>query len=217
MNVIFIFAHPDDAEIYSGGLMVKLHEQKENFRVCCVANKQKDENLNQIRKHELCKSMQLINIVPDFMNIEDGEFVWSAREMNRIAQYINIHNPDMIVTHNKYDYHYDHRHVSEVVHNIASYQYPVLMADTLCGNMHEPAYFCNITKYMKKKLDMLMCHESQLKLCDYINIVKVLNAYRALQYTGMASGFFEGYSCNFNYHLKEFETRIQKILGDNIS
>lgn len=215
MEVLFMFAHPDDAEIYSGGLLAKLLEQNIKFHVCYISNGQKDKRQEQVRKDECYKAMKMINTIPQFIEIEDGKVTWTKKEINRIDQCIIKNKPDLIITHNKNDYHYDHRHIYEVVHNIASYRYPILMTDTMCGNEHIPSYYCNISKYMTKKLNMIMCHQSQLKSCNYIDIVKVLNAYRALQYTGNPFGYYEGYSFSSNYHKKHCDIYMQKILMDN--
>lgn len=36
MKVLFVFAHIDDAEIYSGGTMLKLKDKNIDFNVCLI-------------------------------------------------------------------------------------------------------------------------------------------------------------------------------------
>lgn len=214
MRVLFIFAHPDDAEIYSGGLIAKLYKKKIDLRICCIKNKQDENRITAIRKKEFFESMKKVEVEPDFMDIKDGKIFLKNDEIEKIRNYIYKLDPYIIVTHNNMDYHADHRQVSELVHKIASYRYPVIMTDTLCGNMNEPRYYCNITNFMNLKIDMLKCYKSQILQCDYIGIVKILNSFRALQYTGRSEGYYEAYSCVNTYHSKDIDERIFKLFKD---
>ena len=216
MKVLFIFAHPDDVEIYCGGLLNKLYVQGEEIKVCCVAERQQDGVYENARKREMYCSMELVKIKPDFMNIQDGRVIWKDYELEKLKAYIYSYNPDLIITHNQKDYHFDHRHVSEVVHAAASYKYPVLMSDTLCGNDHEPEFFCEITKYMKRKIEMLSCYKSQLNICDYLHMVQILNAFRFLQYTGKVQGYCEGYSFGSRYQYRELENIVDKLFKKKV-
>lgn len=205
MKVLFVFAHPDDVEIYCGGLLNKLYDKNVEIKVCCVANRQTDKRYEEIRRNEMCNSMETLGVETDFIDICDGKVGYRNEDFNKLCSYIYTIDPNLIITHNNKDYHADHRSVSNMVYDSASYKYPVLMSDTLCGNSHEPEYFCDITNYMKKKIELISNYESQLKLCNYIQIVAVLNSFRFLQYTGKTEGYCEGYSAFSKYHYKELE------------
>ena len=213
-NILFIFAHPDDAEIYAGGLMLKLYHKDINFRICCVLNEQKDKQLNKIRKNELEMSLNNVGIKPDYLDILDGKLIWDEIEINKLYKYIEDNDPFLIITHNIHDYHNDHRHVSDIVNSIASYRWPVIMSDTLCGNNHEPQYYCDITKYMHMKINMILCHTSQVKSCNYSEMARILNSFRGLQYTGKADYYCEAYSSYSGYHRNDLEKRLRNLFED---
>ena len=210
MRLLFIFAHLDDAEIYSGGLISKLKSDGFEINVCCVKNNIFSCEENIIRNKEFDQSMKIIGIKPDRLGFIDGEKILENDE-KKLIDYINLTNPDIIITHNTNDYHFDHRDVARVVIDSASYKYPVLMTDTLCGNDVVPSYYCDITNFMDIKKKMIRCYKSQLLKCDYIEMVKVLNSYRFLQYTGKTGGFCEAYSCYSLYHKFEIDSIVQSI------
>lgn len=208
-RVLFVFAHPDDPEIYSGGLLSKI-QGKCIVEIGIVFNK---SNLQKIREQEAREALGLLGYKPIFLDMLDDDIQdihLLDQKMNNLVQNFS---PDIIITHHPQDYHTDHVAVSNSVKRIASYKKPVIYADTLCGNECNPDYYSDITDYINCKKELISKHVSQVKLCNYVQICEIVNHFRGLQYFGSPDKYCEAYCLSSEYHYGQVRKFVEELLS----
>ena len=209
MNVLAIGCHPDDIEINCAGTLAKCVKRGDNVTVCHVCNGnlghviiQPDE-LAEIRKNEAIKAGSLAGIKVVTCDIGDLMAYESSKEQrDKVVDIIREAQPDFIITHAPNDYMPDHVAVSRLVFDASfaasvphyesgvstpSQVTPIFYMDNLGGNEFLPTEYVDITDEIDLKLEMLECHESQLKWMrehdniDFADMVKTISKYRGYQ------------------------------------
>ena len=207
MNVLAIGCHPDDMEISCSGTLAKCVKRGDKVTVCHVANGNmgheiiKPEDLRVMRAGEAKKAGALAGI--EVVTLDIGDLLpngASVEQRDKVAELIIKTQPDFIITHSPTDYMPDHREVSKLVFDasfVASVpQYgpagkaavtPIYYMDNLAGMRFEPTEYVDITDEIDLKIEMLECHESQLKWMrdhdhiDFAEFVKTCSRFRGIQ------------------------------------
>jgi len=116
-----IGAHPDDADLITGGLAIKHASRGNKVKYVSVTNgdmghfKDRDIILAARRYYEAKASAEKLGVEYDTLNIGDGD-VWVNREnLRKVMRCIREFAPDLIITHRPNDYHKDHRYVGQLV------------------------------------------------------------------------------------------------------
>jgi LmbE family N-acetylglucosaminyl deacetylase len=110
-KILAVFAHPDDLELYAGGLTSRLTSDGKTVRSVKITNGDmgsRQENvtsqqLGQLRQTEDKKSMTVLGILPEnniYLQIPDGQIENNLEIIGLIAQQIRLFKPDLIITHN---------------------------------------------------------------------------------------------------------------------
>lgn len=212
MNVLAIGCHPDDIEIACCGTLAKCVKRGDRVVVCHVANGNMGheiiapDELRLMRREEARKAGNLAGI--EVRTLDIGDLLINGSDISqrdKVVELIIDVNPDFIITHSPSDYMPDHREVQKLVFD-ASFaatvpQYnggrkaklvPIYYMDTLAGMNFTPTHYVDITDEIELKIEMLECHESQLKWMrdhdhiDFADFVRTCSKYR-------------GYQCNAEY------------------
>ena len=221
MNVLAIGCHPDDIEISCCGTLAKCVKRGDKVTVCHVANGNmgheiiKPDELRVMRREEAKKAGSLAGI--EVVTIDIGDLRVNGADFDqrdKIAELIIKVQPDFIITHSPTDYMNDHREVSKLVFD-ASFtasvpQYnnggksavvPVYYMDNLAGLNFNPTEYVDITDEIDLKIEMLECHESQLKWMrdhdniDFAEFVRSCSRFRGIQCgVGYAEAFTQEYA-----------------------
>ena len=221
MNVLAIGCHPDDIEIGCSGTLAKCVKRGDKVTVCHVTNGnmgheiiQPDE-LREMRIAEAKKAGSLAGI--DVVTLDIGDLLPNGCDISqrdKVAELIIKVQPDFIITHSPNDYMPDHVAVSKLVFDasfVASVpQYnnggksavtPLYYMDNLAGVNFLPTEYVDITDEIDLKLEMLECHESQLKWMrdhdniDFAEFVRSCSRFRGLQCgVQYAEGFTQEYA-----------------------
>jgi len=208
MNVLAIGCHPDDIEINCAGTLAKCVKRGDKVIVCHVCNGNMGhevimpDELREIRREEAKKAGSLAGI--EVITADIGDLLANSGDMeqrNKIIEIIRYADPDLIITHAPGDYMCDHVAVSRLVYDAsfaasvphympetkASKVVPLYYMDNLGGHNFIPTEYVDITEEFELKLQMLECHESQLKWMrdhdgiDFADFVKTTAKYRGLQ------------------------------------
>ena len=209
MNVLAIGCHPDDIEINCAGTLVKCVERGDKVTVCHVANGDlgheiiMPDELRIVRAGEAKKAGSLAGI--DVVTCDIGDvlvYEGSKAQRDLVIDVIRSTQPDFIITHAPSDYMPDHVAVSRLVFDAAfaasvpHYETsvpgkaavtPIYYMDNLAGVNFIPTEYVDVSDCIDKKLEMLECHESQLKWMrdhdniDFAEFVKTCARYRGLQ------------------------------------
>lgn len=216
MNVLAIGCHPDDIEISCCGTLAKCVKRGDKVTVCHVANGNmgheiiKPDELRDMRAKEAKRAGALAGI--EVVSLDVGDLLPNGCDISqrdKVMQLIRQVQPDFIITHSPTDYMPDHLAVSKLVFD-ASFaasvpQYgtggkasvvPIFYMDNLAGMNFNPTEYVDITNEIELKIEMLECHESQLKWMrdhdniDFAEFVRTCSRFRGLQCgVGYAEGF----------------------------
>ena len=221
MNVLAIGCHPDDIEISCSGTLAKYAKRGDKVTVCHVANGnmghvviQPDE-LRKIRIEEAKRAGALAGI--EVITTDIGDLLPNGCDMQQrdaIVEIIKERKPDIIITHSPTDYMPDHLAVNKLVFdacfaasvphygrlNTAAELVPLYYMDNLAGMSFNPTEYVDITDTIELKLEMLSCHESQIKWMldhdhiDFVDFVRTCSKFRGLQCgVPYAEGFTQAY------------------------
>jgi len=221
MNVLAIGCHPDDIEISCAGTLAKYVKQGDKVTVCHVANGdlghviiQPDE-LRRTRIAEAKKAGNLAGI--EVVTCDLGDLMPNGCDIthrDKIVEVIRNVQPNIIITHDPSDYMPDHVAVSKLVFDAtfaasvphygtgqAAEVTPLYYMDNLAGVNFSPTEYVDITDTIELKLQMLECHESQIKWMrdhdhiDFVEFVKTCARFRGLQCNSMyAEAFTQCYA-----------------------
>lgn len=209
MNVLAIGCHPDDIEINCAGTLAKCVKRGDNVTVCHVANGNlghaiiQPPELREIRIGEAKKAGSLAGIKVVTCDIGDCLVNEASKEqLDILVDIIREADPDFIITHAPTDYMPDHVAVARLVFNASfnasvphyktklekvSKVTPIYYMDNLAGLSFVPTHFVDVSDEIDLKLEMLECHESQLKWMrdhdhiDFADFVKTCAKYRGYQ------------------------------------
>ncbi len=184
LRILVIGAHPDDCDIYAGGVATLYRQGGHDVRFVSVTNgesghhKISGEELTAIRTAEAKAAGDQIGIQYDLLEFRDGYLQPTLEARFAIIRLIREYKPDLVLTHRPNDYHPDHRAVSQLVCD-ASYmvtvppivpEVPALRKDPvvayLCDhftrpNLFSPRVVVNIEPVIDSVVEMLNCHTSQ--------------------------------------------------------
>ncbi len=214
MNVLAIGCHPDDIEINCAGTLAKCVKRGDKVTVCHVANGNlghmviPPDELRVMRAAEAKKAGALAGIEVITCDIGDlMVYEFSKEQRDKVIDVIRATDPDLIITHAPNDYMPDHVAVSKLVFDAsfaasvlhypsgvagASKVTPIYYMDNVAGMGFIPTEYVDISEEIDLKLEMLECHESQMKWMrehdhiDFADFVKTCAKYR-------------GYQCNAAY------------------
>lgn len=137
-RILFIFAHPDDLETFSGGLVSRLIADNKTVGVAkmTLGNKGSrqtlisEKELEAARQKEDKAAAEILGIKPEnhfYMGFKDGEITSDTSHREKVVWLIRKFKPDIVVTHNpehliirwskdtSWINHNDHRHTGILV------------------------------------------------------------------------------------------------------
>ena len=216
MKILAVGAHPDDIEIFMYGFLSICRDRGDEIFLSIATDgsaggKQKGSELSKKRKNETIKALSEFS-KPKFLNSKDGKLSYDTCFINKIRELIYSVNPDLIITHSVNDYHPDHRSLSQYIQNIASFEYPLIFAETMMGVNFEPDIYVDITQYAKKKEKAIRCHKTQNPE-RLIEIFKSMNQFRAMQCNLKNGSYAETYKLNKNYPFIDISLLIPKNIS----
>lgn len=182
------------------------------------------DELREMRIAEAQKAAKMGGF--EIITLDVGDLLPNAADVKQrdaMIEVVRYAQPDLIITHAPQDYMTDHQEVSKLVYHasfacscphygheevhtvppldaaslpLSAEIAPLYYMDTLAGVNFVPTEYVDITDVIDKKLEMLECHESQLKWMrdhdhiDFADFVKTCSKYRGLQCgVGFAEGF----------------------------
>lgn len=155
-RLLFIMAHPDDSEIWTGGTIINHYKKKDKI---CVYYLSCDE---EIRKKEAKKTADKLDI----------ELFFTQKEID--LKIISDFNPSIIITHWQHDSHPEHVLVYEKVFSIIPklvLDYKLRFTAFSCDcynslgnnllNPFSPTDYIDITDVWEEKLELIRNYDSQ--------------------------------------------------------
>ncbi|ETR70224.1 MAG: LmbE family protein [Candidatus Magnetoglobus multicellularis str. Araruama] len=107
MNILTIFAHSDDAEIWAGGTIIKHSKRGDNVSICTFIES------GSLRIAEANAGAELLGAK---INIIDRKILFNRELLViELEKMIQEFLPSIIITHWNDDTHYEHRLVQDIV------------------------------------------------------------------------------------------------------
>ncbi len=209
MNVLAIGCHPDDIECQCAGTLAKCVQRGDKVTVCHVANGNlgheiiPSDELRVMRHQEAKNAGKLAGIEVVTCDIGDLLVFGEQKEqIDRVVDVIRAAQPDFIITHDPEDYMPDHVAVSKLVFaasfaaSVPQYKTsvegkaavtPIYYMDNFAGVNFLPTEYVDITDTVDLKMEMLECHESQMKWMrdhdhiDFAELIKSVARFRGIQ------------------------------------
>lgn len=114
-NILVVLAHPDDTEIICGGLLARLIKDKKHVRVVITVNGEKGmhnsikytaKEFAELRKESTINGCMTLGIKKEEifnLDIPDGEFEDTYKNIGKIVKHIREFKPDLVITHNPFE------------------------------------------------------------------------------------------------------------------
>ncbi|RUW47747.1 PIG-L family deacetylase [Mesorhizobium sp. M1A.F.Ca.ET.072.01.1.1] len=197
MKILALGAHPDDIEIFMFGTLAAYAALGAELTFAIATDGAKGGNgdpaaLVKARREEATEAATLLGVTPRFLGFPDGALVADAALIDTLKALIGEVQPDLAITHAPNDYHGDHRALSDGVRIAASFEVPVLHADTLGGTGFSPTHYVDISSHWDLKAQAILAHRSQGPE-HYLNGARMQNAFRAGQCNGAPGALAEAF------------------------
>jgi LmbE family N-acetylglucosaminyl deacetylase len=184
LRVLIIGAHPDDCDVMAGGLAALYAGAGHTVKFVSMTNGDTGHfqmgggELARRRYAETQASARVLGIEYQVFDHHCGHLEPTLPNRQNVIRLIREFRPDMVLTHTADDYHPDHRYTSILVQDAAYLvtvpgmcpltphlrRNPVfgyVIGSITTSSTFKPTVFLDVTDVMDRKLQMLMCHESQ--------------------------------------------------------
>ena len=166
MKIAFVFAHPDDESLSSGGTIAKYVDKGYDISTVCLSS-------SPTRKKEYLDATKVLGIlnpiIYDYENVVNYEQEITKDLISFIIQF----QPEIIVTHLEDDYHTDHRVCYKIVRESIewaahetqyenSYLVSKLYVTETTILIPNPHIIVDITDFYDVKEEAIKCYKSQL-------------------------------------------------------
>tara|TARA_B100000768_G_scaffold173325_1_gene182465 strand:+ start:1446 stop:2255 length:810 start_codon:yes stop_codon:yes gene_type:complete len=124
-KLMFVAAHPDDAEFCAGGLISAWSKAGHSVKILCLTNgnaghhEAKPDELAKRRAKEATQSAEKVGAELEIWDQADGELTATIELRKKLIGSIRSFAPDLIITHRVADYHPDHRAAGQLVQDSA--------------------------------------------------------------------------------------------------
>lgn len=185
IRVAVVTAHPDDAEIYAGGLIAAYAQMDIEVHIVIASNGDRGgalpaKTLGALRFDEGTAGAKKLGAEVHFLGLPDGELHDCANLSSLIGNVFSQISPNLILAHHPQDYHTDHRAVAEASRTAASFRAPVAWLDTMMGVGTTPTHYIDITVHQEVKQAAILCHSSQDPQ-RFVERTQLLGKFRAAQ------------------------------------
>lgn len=193
-DVVVITAHPDDAFIGAGGFLLKMRAQGLGILVITVTDGDSQIVSSSIRTEEFYSAIRLCDLDGYQMHFNDEDLQFDLKGLcHAIHEILHDTNPSLVVTHNCFDQHADHRAVSLAVKSAKDMLFhslrescrlkfvfffqPIRINLSTLKNIN-PQVLCDISDYYNTKIKVISLHLSQKPYIDKnLNIHIALNRF----------------------------------------
>lgn len=192
LNVLAIFAHPDDLSFFCSGTLAKwVEEGNKVYALCCtsgdVGTLRPDlskEQVAKMREKELRAANEILGVKETIMlGYPDGGFIPGQELREKLVYYVRNLKADRVVTFDPwaaYEVHPDHVIVGRMASEAGAFAaFPLLYSEQIkegikpysCSEVwfmgilgHPPNYFVDISSTLEKKVKAALKFEATLTL-----------------------------------------------------
>lgn len=179
LDVLAVFAHPDDAELLCGGSLAKSADAGERTGVVDLTRGELGSRGNpEIRAREAERAAGVLGLaVRRNAGLPDGHLENSLAARRVVAGLLRELRPRVVVTHWRRGRHPDHRVAAELVHDacflagLVNFEAPgersrpqkLVRATAFREDAGSPTFVLDITAQIDRKLEAVAAYESQFE------------------------------------------------------
>jgi N-acetylglucosamine malate deacetylase 1 len=177
IDVLAIFAHPDDVELHTGGTLLKLKSfGLQTGALDVTRGEMGTRGTPEIRAEEANEAAKILKLdVRENLELPDGH-VWLMEETRtKLVRVLRRLKPKVLFTHQLNDPHPDHDHIANLVREsarLASLQkydgdfgqerIPApIVAHSVFSRLVVPSFIVDVSAFASEKMDALKAHKSQ--------------------------------------------------------
>ena len=213
MNVLFIGAHPDDADVWAAGTLLKCRKRGDSIFIAVMtsgnvgSDHYSREELAAVRQREQLAAADHYNAQVRFFCHEDNELAYTHETHMEVIDAIRWAQPNLVITHTPNDLAGDHGVTGYLVqkalisvpfvnmvteHPNYKKRFSVFSCETYGGLNFEPNVYVDITDEFPEKLEIMKCHQSQLEY-GWLEQVEKMAGFRGFQYGVQYAEAFRGF------------------------
>ena len=179
LDVLAVFAHPDDAELLVGGSLIRSVDRGERVGILDLTRGEKGTRGSvEIRDGEAQEAADLLGVtVRRSADLPDSSLDTSHESRIRLAGLIRELRPRVVVTHWLEGRHPDHRAAARLVRDasflagLKNFDAPgeafrpmkVVHATAYREDAPDPSFIVDITDQIDRKIEAIACYSSQFK------------------------------------------------------
>ena len=177
VDILAIFAHPDDAELTVGGTMLKMKHLGYRTGVLDVtAGEMGTRGTQEGRAIEAKEAAKILNLdLRENLGLPDGHVFVTDAERTALVRALRRLKPKVILTHQIGDSHPDHDHIAQLVRESARlasmrrYDEETggekiaapIVAHNIFSRRAEPSFIVDISDFLEEKMAAIKAHKSQ--------------------------------------------------------
>lgn len=179
VDLLVVSAHPDDAEITSGGLLLKLRKQGKNIVLADMTHGEAGTRGDgETRIREATAAAKFLGAKRRMLDFPDSQLHEISGITEAILQLIREFRPTLLLAPYSKDLHPDHQKVGECAlaafflsgvkkrsPGLAAFR-PKRMFHYMSHHRFTPSFLVDISEFWEEKKKLISCYESQLKPQD---------------------------------------------------
>jgi bacillithiol biosynthesis deacetylase BshB1 len=177
VDVLAIFAHPDDVELTVGGTLLKMKSLGyQTGALDVTGGEMGTRGTPEGRAEEAAEAAQILKLdVRENLGLADGRVFADDESRTKLVRVLRRLQPKIILTHQTDDPHPDHNHIAQLVRESAriasmrkydeSYgqeRIPVpMVAHNVFSRLLAPSFIVDVSEFLEHKMASIKAHKSQ--------------------------------------------------------
>ena len=177
IDILAIFAHPDDVELAVGGTLLKVKQLGYKTGALDVTQGEMGTRGNvEGRAEEAREAARILKLdIRENLNLPDGHVFADDNSRIKLVRVLRRLKPKVLLTHQENDPHPDHNHIVQLVRESARlasmFRYDEetggdkidvpIVAHNVFSRLVQPSFIVDIAGFLEEKMAAIRAHKSQ--------------------------------------------------------